>query len=190
MTSVFNRILKVLNTKQHYYNRLGLQMQHSIEQPVIDFQNFIVKSTDLPNSFQVWYSSQILHLWMILPPLQADPKLCQNLIDLVFVDVEDRLAKLDIPQERLLKKLWEQCLGMSKSYNTGLSSDINADRKILDTNLRNAIIRNVLQQRDYPNIADLSLKYIRSNLQYTTSLKIKDCEGTLEFPCKIKDLIN
>ena len=179
------KLLNFLNTKQHYNNRVSLQIVNSIEQPILDYQKYVVTNTDLPNSFQVWYSSQILHLWMVLFPLNPDPHLTKNLIDLVFVETEDRLARMDVPQQKLMKSLWEQCIGMTKAYDSGLSADTNANKDILDGNLKNAITRNVLQNRKFPKVADASVRYIRSNLIYTMGLTIEDCEGKLTFPVKI-----
>eukprot|EP00834_Sanchytrium_tribonematis_P002359 NODE_71_length_24927_cov_1.205937.p17 type:complete len:189 gc:universal NODE_71_length_24927_cov_1.205937:6486-5920(-) len=183
-----NRFLQLFNTKQNYYNRVGLQIQHSLKAPVTEFEHFISSQTKLPDSFQLWFSSQILHLWMFLHPLQSNQPLTKNTIDLIFHDVEDRLARMDVPQQKLVKQLWEQCLGMCKAYDSSLSTDPNADHKLLDENLLNAVRRNILQNKQYPNIERVTVKYIRGNLAYTLGLKSVDFESAITLPVKISQL--
>ncbi len=176
---------KMLATKQHTYNRISLQVQHSIEEPVTNYQNYLVTKAKLPNSFQVWYSSQILHFWLVLHPMQIEPKLAQTFIDLTFMDIEDRIARMDLPQQKIMKQLWEQCLGTTRAYDQCLSSDINADHGKLDDLLKSALKRNVFQNTEHPKLLNESVQYVRKNLSYTFSLGLEDLQSKLIFPQSI-----
>ncbi|KAJ2449136.1 Ubiquinol cytochrome-c reductase assembly protein Cbp3 [Coemansia sp. RSA 2336] len=146
-----------------------------------DFESFWIKECQLPETFQTWFSTTTLYVWMAMVRIRANPHAKhynQGLVDSFFRDAEARIRKSGIKSGRIvndtLKDLVSSFKGTVMSLDEGLA--------VSDAVLAAAVWRNLVPIDDAVLEVDDIVKYIRAQLkQLDTCEESKILAGQFTF---------
>ncbi|KAJ1646565.1 Ubiquinol cytochrome-c reductase assembly protein Cbp3 [Coemansia asiatica] len=138
-----------------------------------DFDSFWVKECQLPETFQTWFSTTSLYVWMAMVRVRADPDAKhynQGLVDAFFRDTEARIRKSGVKSSRIvndtLKDLVSSFKGTVMSLDEGFASS--------DAVLAAAIWRNIVPVDEAIVQVDAVTCYVRKELQRLDKCQISD----------------
>ncbi|KAJ1900529.1 Ubiquinol cytochrome-c reductase assembly protein Cbp3 [Kickxella alabastrina] len=129
-----------------------------------DFKEFWVGECQLPETFQTWFSTTSLYVWMAMVRIRADTNskhYNQGLIDQFFQDAEAKMRDSGIKSGRIindtLKDLVQSFQGTVMSLDEGFARS--------DAVLAAAIWRNLVPVDEAVMQIDTVVRYVRQELQ-------------------------
>ncbi|KAJ2158806.1 Ubiquinol cytochrome-c reductase assembly protein Cbp3 [Coemansia sp. RSA 552] len=127
------------------------------------FKEFWIDECQLPETFQTWFSTTSLYVWMAMVRIRADPNAKhynQGLVDSFFRDTEKKIRATGIKSGRIvndtLKDLVSSFKGTVMSLDEGLARS--------DAVLAAAVWRNLLPVDDAVLQTDLVVRHIRAQI--------------------------
>ncbi|KAJ1720138.1 Ubiquinol cytochrome-c reductase assembly protein Cbp3 [Coemansia erecta] len=129
-----------------------------------DFKEFWIDECQLPETFQTWFSTTSLYVWMAMVRIRADPSAKhynQGLVDYFFRDTEDRIRASGIKSSRIVNDTLKDLVSSFKG--TVMSLDEGFARS--DAVLAAAIWRNLVPVDEAVLPIDAVTKYVRMQLQ-------------------------
>ncbi|KAJ2378351.1 Ubiquinol cytochrome-c reductase assembly protein Cbp3 [Coemansia sp. RSA 2603] len=129
-----------------------------------DFKEFWVDECQLPETFQTWFSTTSLYVWMAMVRIRADPgakHYNQGLVDHFFRDTEERIRASGIKSSRIVNDTLKDLVSSFKG--TVMSLDEGFARS--DAVLAAAIWRNLVPVDEAVLPIDAVTKYVRRQLQ-------------------------
>ncbi|KAI8321687.1 hypothetical protein GQ54DRAFT_176025 [Martensiomyces pterosporus] len=135
------------------------------------FKEFWIDECQLPESFQTWFSTTSLYVWMAMVRIRADPSAKyynQELVDCFFRDAEKKIRNSGIKSSRIvndtLKDLVSSFKGTVMSLDEGFAKS--------DAVLAAAIWRNLVPVDEKVLQIDAITQYVRSQLA-----KLDQCDA-------------
>ncbi|KAJ2719746.1 Ubiquinol cytochrome-c reductase assembly protein Cbp3 [Coemansia sp. Benny D115] len=129
-----------------------------------DYKEFWIAECELPDTFQTWFSTSSLYLWMAMVRVRADPNAKyynQALVDEFFHDTEKKIRASGIKSGRIVNDTLKDLVSSFKG--TVMSLDEGFARS--DAALAAAIWRNIVPVDDAVLQVDKATRYVRSQLQ-------------------------
>ncbi|KAJ2552557.1 Ubiquinol cytochrome-c reductase assembly protein Cbp3 [Coemansia sp. RSA 1933] len=137
------------------------------------YTEFWINECQLPDTFQTWFSTMSLYVWMMMVRIRADPNAKhynQGLIDCFFQDAERRIRKSGVTSGRIvndtLKDLVSSYKGTVMSLDQGFATS--------DAVLAAALWRNVLPAEDMVLQIDEITRFVRSQLAALDKCSLDD----------------
>ncbi|ORX74416.1 hypothetical protein DL89DRAFT_289980 [Linderina pennispora] len=147
---------------QYQAQNIGKEL-YKISSTYPQFQEFWVAECDLPESFQTWFSTSSLYVWMMLVRIRADPNAKhynQELVDCFFRDAEKKIRDSGVKSGRIVNDTLKDLVSSYKG--TVMSLDEGLVRS--DAVLAAAIWRNLVPTDGAILEIDAVTKYVRTQL--------------------------
>ncbi|KAJ2881245.1 Ubiquinol cytochrome-c reductase assembly protein Cbp3 [Coemansia aciculifera] len=138
-----------------------------------EFKEFWVDDCQLPETFQTWFSTTSLYVWMAMVRIRADPNAkyySQGLVDCFFRDAEQKMRSSGIKSSRIVNDTLKDLVSSFKG--TVMSLDEGFARS--DAVLAAAIWRNLVPVDENVIQVDRIAQYVRRQLQRLDKCTIKD----------------
>ncbi|KAJ2236796.1 Serine carboxypeptidase 3 [Coemansia sp. RSA 485] len=138
-----------------------------------DFGSFWVNECQLPETFQTWFSTTSLYVWMVMVRIRADPDAKhynQGLVDAFFRDTEAKIRKSGVKSGRIVNDTLKDLVSSFKG--TVMSLDEGFARS--DAVLAAAIWRNIVPADEAIVQVDMVTSYVRRQLQRLEKCQISD----------------
>ncbi|KAJ2356440.1 Ubiquinol cytochrome-c reductase assembly protein Cbp3, partial [Coemansia sp. RSA 2618] len=129
-----------------------------------DYKEFWVDECQQPETFQTWFSTTSLYVWMAMVRLRADPHAKhynQGLVDGFFRDAEQKIRGSGIKSGRIVNDTLKDLVSSFKG--TVMSLDEGFARS--DAVLAAAVWRNLVPEDDAVLQVDAVVRYVRAQLQ-------------------------
>eukprot|EP01135_Chromosphaera_perkinsii_P006647 Nk52_evm49s554 gene=Nk52_evmTU49s554 len=132
------------------------------------------KKLDLPDTFQSWFSSTLLHVYLCMIRLKMGDdncrQICKELTVVFWEDCEQRMrlagVKNNLTVSSSLKELWDMFNGAVVAYDEGLLTE--------DWVLASALWRNITFLRGKPHEVAALTEYVRREIQSLDDVSIED----------------
>ncbi|KAJ2697843.1 Serine carboxypeptidase 3 [Coemansia sp. IMI 209128] len=138
-----------------------------------DFKEFWVDDCQLPETFQTWFSTTSLYVWMAMARIRADPNAKyynQGLVDCFFRDAEKKMRASGIKSSRIVNDTLKDLVSSFKG--TVMSLDEGFARS--DAVLAAAIWRNLVPADDNILQIERVVRYTRRQIQRLDQCAIDD----------------
>ncbi|KAJ2819690.1 Ubiquinol cytochrome-c reductase assembly protein Cbp3 [Coemansia sp. 'formosensis'] len=138
-----------------------------------DFKEFWVDDCQLPETFQTWFSTTSLYVWMAMVRIRADPNAKhynQGLVDCFFRDAEQKMRSSGIKSSRIVNDTLKDLVSSFKG--TVMSLDEGFARS--DAVLAAAIWRNLVPVDENVIQIDRIALYVRHQIQRLDKCAIDD----------------
>ncbi|KAJ2256560.1 Ubiquinol cytochrome-c reductase assembly protein Cbp3 [Coemansia sp. RSA 455] len=138
-----------------------------------EFKEFWVDDCQLPETFQTWFSTTSLYVWMAMVRIRADPNAkyySQGLVDCFFRDAEQKMRSSGIKSSRIVNDTLKDLVSSFKG--TVMSLDEGFARS--DAVLAAAIWRNLVPVDENVIQVDRIAQYVRRQLQRLDKCTIDD----------------
>ncbi|KAJ2742380.1 Ubiquinol cytochrome-c reductase assembly protein Cbp3 [Coemansia sp. BCRC 34301] len=138
-----------------------------------EYKEFWVDSCQMPDTFQTWFSTTSLYVWMAMVRVRADPQAKyynQALVDCFFLDAEQKMRTSGIKSGRIINDTLKDLVSSFKG--TVMSLDEGFARS--DAVLAAAIWRNLVPVDENVIQIDQIARYVRHEVQRLDKCAIED----------------
>ncbi|KAJ2878546.1 Ubiquinol cytochrome-c reductase assembly protein Cbp3 [Coemansia aciculifera] len=138
-----------------------------------EYKEFWVDDCQMPETFQTWFSTTSLYVWMAMVRIRADPNAKhynQGLVDCFFRDTEQKMRSSGIKSSRIVNDTLKDLVSSFKG--TVMSLDEGFARS--DAVLAAAIWRNLVPVDENVIQIDLIARYVRQEIQRLDRCAIED----------------
>ncbi|KAJ2645154.1 Ubiquinol cytochrome-c reductase assembly protein Cbp3 [Coemansia sp. RSA 1694] len=137
------------------------------------FKEFWVDDCQMPETFQTWFSTTSLYVWMAMVRIRADSNAKyynQGLVDCFFMDAEQKMRSSGIKSSRIVNDTLKDLVSSFKG--TVMSLDEGFARS--DAVLAAAIWRNLVPVDENVIQIDQIARYVRQEIQRLDKCAIED----------------